>query len=314
MRQIGTIPDENAARALSDYLLTQQIETKLEHQPGGWEVWVRDEDRVARAREELAAFTANPNDRRFTDAARAAADIRRTEEEAEEAYQRRQAALRERMKAPAARRRPVTALLIAISVTVGLFTELGDGNDELKQRLYIAPFQEVGNGLVQTPGLRPILEGQVWRLITPIFLHFGPLHLAFNMMWVFTLGGMIEGRRGSLRFLGLVLVTAAISNLAQYYIGGLTREEGRFIWVFAGRFGGMSGVVFGLFGYVWMKMRFDPELGLAMSQQTFILTLLWLVFCFTGMAGPIANAAHAGGLVVGMAVGVLPAAWRRLRD
>jgi GlpG protein len=50
-----------------------------------------------------------------------------------------------------------------------------------------------------------------------------------------------------------------------------------------------------------------------MSQQTFILTLLWLVFCFTGMAGPIANAAHAGGLVVGMAVGVLPAAWRRLR-
>jgi membrane associated rhomboid family serine protease len=139
------------------------------------------------------------------------------------------------------------------------------------------------------------------------------MHLLFNMMWLYYLGGEIEARRGSLRLLALVLAVAVVSNLAQYGLGGLTWQGGHFARQFAGRFGGMSGVVFGLFGYVWMKMRFEPELGLGLSQQTFVLTLIWFVFCFTGLAGPVANFAHAAGLAVGMAAGAAPALWRRLR-
>ena len=56
MRQIGTLPDARDARAIADYLVGQSIEARLVESPGGWELWVCDEDKVARAREEYQAF------------------------------------------------------------------------------------------------------------------------------------------------------------------------------------------------------------------------------------------------------------------
>lgn len=313
MRQIGTIADENAARALADYLLTLKIETKLDRQAGGWEVWVCDEDQLPRAREELAAFTANPSDTRFTAARRTAEGIRRAEEQADEDYRRRQAAARRQIRTVAAGRMPVTAALIAISVVVGLFTQLGKSNEGLQQQLRIEPYHPVAGNMIEFKNLSSIRKGQVWRLVTPIFLHFGPLHLLFNMMWMYTLGGLIEARRGPLRYVAIVLLIAVFSNLGEYYLGGVTLEGGRIMLQYHPNFGGMSGVVFGLFGYAWMKMRFEPQLGIGMSQQTFILTLVWLILCFTGLVGAIANGAHVCGLVTGMALGAAPAAWRRFR-
>ncbi len=57
-----------------------------------------------------------------------------------------------------------------------------------------------------------ILKGQVWRLVTPIFLHLGGAHLLFNMLWFYSLGGVIEVRRGSLKTLAMILFIAVISN------------------------------------------------------------------------------------------------------
>src|SRR5947209_500868 len=143
MRQIGTIPDERPARALADYLLTQRIETRLERQAGGWEVWVCDEDQVARAREELSAFTANPADPRFAAAGPTAEDIRRSEQRADATYRRRQTDLGDRLRRPSVRLRPVSAALIAISVGVAFGTNMGEKSDsEVMQALYIAPFTE----------------------------------------------------------------------------------------------------------------------------------------------------------------------------
>ena len=76
MRQIGMLPDGDAARRLADYLLTLKIDTHLDQQPEGWIVWVRDEDRVAQARQEFAEFQRNPADTRFAGAARAAHEMR----------------------------------------------------------------------------------------------------------------------------------------------------------------------------------------------------------------------------------------------
>jgi GlpG protein len=125
-------------------------------------------------------------------------------------------------------------------------------------------------------------------------------HLLFNMIWLFDLGGQIERRYGSLRLLFLVVVIAVLSNLAQYYLGKLTFDNGRlFVPQESPAFGGMSGVVFGLFGYVWMKSRLDPESGLFLHPNNVILMLVWFVVCCTGLVGPIANAAHFVGLLVG---------------
>ena len=89
MRELATLPSADAAQTLADYLLTLRIETKVERQPNGWAVWVRDEDQVARARQELDEFNRNPNDPRYSAAAREADALRRQKASAEKAYHRR---------------------------------------------------------------------------------------------------------------------------------------------------------------------------------------------------------------------------------
>ena len=76
----------------------------------------------------------------------------------------------------------------------------------------------------------------------------------------------------------------------------------------------MSGVNYGLFGYIWMKGKFDPGDGLELNPTTITILLAWFVICFTGVFGNIANGAHAGGLAVGAAWGYLSALrWTRTR-
>jgi GlpG protein len=148
--------------------------------------------------------------------------------------------------------------------------------------------------------LSTMRSGQVWRLVSDIFVHWSILHLLFNMFWLRDLGGMIERQRGGVKLLALVLVTALLSNFAEY------------VWSFPVASGGMSGVVYGLFGYVWMKGRFERQLGMGVSRETVFIMLAWLVLCMTGLIGPIANAAHVAGLLVGVVVGYAPSVTRRL--
>src|SRR5262249_15614469 len=131
-------------------------------------------------------------------------------------------------------------------------------------------------------GLHEVFSGEVWRLVTPILLHFkmesdptGLMHLVFNLMLFFPLAGQVESLRGTRRLLWLLLVLALVSNLAQYYLGGTVIEPTYPLIVLGGswNFGGLSGVVYGLFGYVSMKSRLEPELGLSISATTVALLL-----------------------------------------
>jgi membrane associated rhomboid family serine protease len=65
----------------------------------------------------------------------------------------------------------------------------------------------------------------------------------------------------------------------------------------------MSGVNYGLFGFLWMKGKFGRDQNWQMHPQTVQLMLMWMVLCFTGLLGPIANGAHVGGLVIGALLG-----------
>ena len=130
----------------------------------------------------------------------------------------------------------------------------------------------------------------MWRLITPIFLHGDLIHILFNMMWLWQFGRFIESRFGAAKLLALVLVIGVGSNLAEY------------LWK-SPWFGGMSGVNYGLFGFLWIKGKFGRDQTWQMNPQTVQLMLMWMVLCYTGLLGPIANAAHTGGLVIGAALG-----------
>ena len=169
---------------------------------------------------------------------------------------------------------------------------------ELRNRLSFSSLELGGNlRVLRTSGLNDILRGQVWRLITPIFLHSGILHILFNMWWLRDLGTLIEYRRGSMVLGALVLLSALASNVAEFAYEALRSP-------LPGWFGGMSGVVYALFGYVWMKGRFEPEQGMILHRQTVQLMIFWLLLCMTGVIGPIANVAHVVGLIVGMLFGL----------
>ncbi|MEQ9407346.1 MAG: rhomboid family intramembrane serine protease [Fuerstiella sp.] len=142
-------------------------------------------------------------------------------------------------------------------------------------------------------------SGEIWRLVSPAFIHLDCLHILFNMMWLRAMGTGIEFVRGTRRFLLLCLILAVLSNVTQLLWAGPA-------------FGGMSGVIFGMIGYVWMKGKTQPELGIGLQQQTVVYSILWLLLCMSGSLGPIANGAHLGGFIFGILIGARQAIWKKI--
>jgi len=180
-----------------------------------------------------------------------------------------------------ARYNRVTATLITLSIIVALFSKLGR-DFQFLHFLFISEYRQ---------GLPEIFSGQIWRLFTPIIIHFGILHLAFNLLWLYQLGSAIEQRQNTRRMINLVIIISILSNLAQFYWQGPI-------------FGGMSGVVYGLLGYVWAQGKYNPRSGLGLDKNTTIMMLVWFVVCWLGLVGNIANMAHTIGLVCGVVLGL----------
>ena len=310
MRQIATSRDEATVRKFCDYLLTLKIATRLLPDGEKTGLWICDEDKVDLARREYQRFLESPGDPRFDQAPAAAQEIRRTEAKKEKDYRVRSTRLRDRIDGTrSAADRPMTIALIVVSVLVTLGSNFGSARSAITQAMVIAPF-EVFDKQPQFDGLEALASGEVWRALTPIFLHFAPLHIVFNAMMMLSLGGMVEASRGTLRFLALVVVLGVASNLCQYYIQWDINTNPPLHFGQRPYFGGLSGVLYGLFGYVWMKMRFSPELRMGVSRETVLIMLGWFALCLTGMVGPIGNAAHGSGLMLGMMIGLMPRLWR----
>ncbi|MFA5677552.1 MAG: rhomboid family intramembrane serine protease [Pseudomonas sp.] len=141
-----------------------------------------------------------------------------------------------------------------------------------------------------------LASGQYWRLITPIFIHFGIFHIAFNGLWLWEFGRRIEAFGGGLHLAMLVLISGLVSNFGQYY------------WSGPSLFGGMSGVLYALLGYLWIRNRIAPHPALALPPGIIGFMIAWLLICMTGIIdlffqGSVANAAHASGLISGMVLG-----------
>ena len=287
MRHIGNIADKDQAERFVHFLAAQDIEAALRPaQDTGYAVWVLEEDRVATARQHLAAFLARPDDQRFA-----------------------VARVHQRRRPPATRWRfinirtdlwhgrclstgGVTGFFIAASVVVTLLANL-PAFAPLTAKLYFSEY--LGTSFPE------IRAGQVWRLVTPIFLHAGVLHLVFNMLWLYQLGGQIEAQESSGYFAVMVLVLAVICNTGQYVVSGPL-------------FIGMSGVVYGLLGYIWMMTRFQIGTLYLLSQQTVLLMLIWLGLCLFHIIPHVANTEHIVGLLVGVAWGVVRSGgWSQMR-
>jgi GlpG protein len=317
---IGTIPTDSDAERFSDYLVTQQIGNMVEESAAGdWAVWIENDDHLDRAKSELHAFLQNPVDAKYGKATREAETIRKEQQKAKTKKRTQYVDVRTRWGQPSQWNAPVTLVLIAMScvITIGTGSILG------RERARLPAVDMVTFTVVYQPGafekwqvehpeidsrvgvytgywLDHLKRGQVWRPITPIFIHWGIFHLIFNLFWLRDLGGMIEVQRGTRVMLPLTLAVAILSNIAQYYYEGPSG------------FGGMSGVNYGLFAYVWVKGRYQPYLGLGISQQSTMILVAWLFLCMTGWVGPVANTAHVVGLLVGGAVAYAPIGMKKI--
>ncbi|HWQ93096.1 MAG TPA: rhomboid family intramembrane serine protease [Clostridia bacterium] len=285
MRLIGHLASEEHARVFGDYLLVQGIENQVDHEHGdGWGLWIHDEDKVERATSLLTEFQANPGEPKYETGAKAAADLRSEKQKEEEHYQNKVRNRRHLFRPLKGYKfGPLTFVLICMSGVVFLLSNFGENLENLRKLFIIDPL--IGGTLLE------VRRGEVWRLVTPIFIHFGWLHVIFNLMWLADLGSMVEGRQSTWFLLVFVLVIAVASNLGQYFVSGPV-------------FGGMSGVVYGLLGYIWIRGKFDPASGLFLHPTTVTLMIVWFVLGFTGVFR-VANTAHAAGLLLGMGWGYL---------
>ena len=157
---------------------------------------------------------------------------------------------------------PVTLSLILLSIAGAAIAAWSLDANSLLSYYSIEP--------VQQGYLLSAMPGEYWRLFTPVFLHYGLLHITFNALWVWELGRRIEFQHGGISLLILTLALGVGSNLAQ-------------VWYTPGQlFGGMSGVIYGYLGYIVVWQRVVPVPAFELPKGIVIFMLAWLLICMAG--------------------------------
>lgn len=154
------------------------------------------------------------------------------------------------------------------------------------------------------PMFEKIKQGEIWRLFTPCLLHANIFHLFFNMIWLIYLGKIVEDRIGMVRYIFFVIITAVVSNTAQYLMSGPN-------------FVGYSGVIVAMLGFIWARQREAPWESynlapgvisfvfffimtmLGIQVASFIMEVYWRMTFFPS----IANTAHIIGGITGYILG-----------
>ena len=296
MRLLGKINNANEARLAQGLLISRKIGCQLEGAGDSWELWALNEDQLLEARTLFQQFLADPFKEQYAPLAlqaeeMIAAALAQQQKENAEAARR----VREAVAVFSDRPTPLSWAVIGICAALWLLqTVFPDVLPVLYDALKIAPLRE--------DSLNAVMNGQIWRLFTPALLHapvtlpngefvmFNILHIFFNLLWMKDLAPLIEKRHGAWYLLALLLVVAGGGNLVQYFWGGPN-------------FLGLSGVVYGLLGFLWMRGRTDPDYAIQLNGSIVFFMLVWLVLCLftSGMA----NGCHLGGLAIGAAWGAL---------
>ncbi|WP_460531326.1 rhomboid family intramembrane serine protease [Chitinimonas naiadis] len=185
-------------------------------------------------------------------------------------------------------RAPITPILVGLNLLVFIGMLLaGAGLVEINPAVAVRWGSNYGS---LTTG------GEWWRLLSSTFIHFGILHLAFNMLALYQTGPMVERMYGSLHFLVL------------YVIAGLVGSAASLLWNPQVHSAGASGAIFGVFGGMLAFMikpgsAVPPAIVNAHRNSTLVFIAFNLFYGFASTG--IDNAAHIGGLLSGFLVGLL---------
>jgi rhomboid protease GluP len=185
---------------------------------------------------------------------------------------------------------PTTVVLILIALNVAMFVAeyVGGGstNSMTLHRLGALEFFAVR------------FEGEYWRLLTSLFLHYGPLHLLFNLYALYIIGPGLERAIGSIRF-GICYLFAGLGSGVGVLLLRLLGLNS------ADQLVGASGCVMGLVG-VWagllLRHRHTPMAGRRLKN---ILVIVAIQTAFDLSTPQISMAAHMSGLLTGVALGLI---------
>jgi membrane associated rhomboid family serine protease len=176
--------------------------------------------------------------------------------------------------------RLLTKIIIGINLAVFLVQlSLGDS--------FTDRFDLIGRAYVPILGsVEGVAEGQWYRLLTAMFLHGSYIHIMFNMLSLWWIGGPLEAALGRARYLTLYFVSGLAGSALSYLLAASNQPSL-----------GASGAIFGLFGATAVLMR---RLNYDMRP---VIALLVINLIFTFGWSNIAWQAHIGGLVGGVVIG-----------
>ena len=182
---------------------------------------------------------------------------------------------------------PITTGLLGVSLVVAILSKMGDVPESISGLFY---------SFYLEPRFLEIKQGEIWRVITPIFIHFGTLHLLMNAIMLWVLGRLMEPIHGRWLFFIMVVIIAIISNTAQYLATGPL-------------FGGLSGILYGLVGFLLVAGKLIQHYPLKLDPKFTIIIIGWFVICWSGLLSKIfniqvANMAHSAGLLTGALFGL----------
>lgn len=175
---------------------------------------------------------------------------------------------------------PFTSVVFALCVAVYVLSLFG-------------LFAPIAQHLLMQPFSVLLQSHEWWRLLGPAFIHFSVLHIVFNLLWWGMLGAKIERTLGVSMLLIVFLISATVSNAAQALFSDPVQGN-----LFL--FGGLSGVVYAVMGFVWWLGWLRPSWGLSLPNSIVGFMLVWLVLGYADILWvSMANAAHTAGLISG---------------
>ncbi|MCH7229548.1 rhomboid family intramembrane serine protease [Glycomyces sp. L485] len=191
----------------------------------------------------------------------------------------------------------VTKAMIGINVAVFVLTLAVGGAAAMgfsitEFHLALAQFSRPATAQVDLFGNRFLLPtvaaGGEYRLLTSTFMHFGAMHLLFNMVVLWILGRVLERDLGSMRFLAVYLLSGLAGSVVTYLFAS---PEG---WS-----AGASGAIYGMFGaLILVNRRLSRD-------NTGLYVLLGLNLALTFIVPAISITGHLGGLVGGLLCGAV---------
>lgn len=268
---------QSAAHLLANYLTSQHIAARVEPNDASGEfvVLIIDEEKFSAARDIAESFIQNPSDPKYQQAAWNSGEnvsLRPSGNGFSLA-----AILKN------ARSVPFTSTVLLLCVVVYVLSFLG-------------LFSPIAQHLLMQPLAILAENNEWWRLIGPAFIHFSVLHIVFNVLWWGMLGAKIERTFGISMLCIVFILSATISNVAQALFS--VPVQGNLYL-----FGGLSGVVYAVLGFVWWLGWLRPQWGLSLPNSIIGFMLVWLVLGYADILWVnMANAAHTAGLITGCAL------------